>query len=65
MIFDPAHAISIAADSIEALRRPDVFRVLDAYDGEHRAAVAAYVSSNRPDLAAEVDECLNDLADDS
>ena len=62
MPFDPAHAIKIAADSIAELRRPDVFRVLDAYGGAEREAVAAYIASNRPELVAEVDECLRELS---
>ena len=62
MIFDPAHAIRIAADSIDELRRPDVYRVLDTYGGAEREAVAAYITKPRPELAEEVDECLRDLA---
>jgi hypothetical protein len=48
--------IKIAADSIEALRKQDVFRVLDTYlyDGN----LAEYISQNRPDLAEEVAELM-------
>jgi hypothetical protein len=51
--------IAIAADSIEALRRIDVYRVLDALpadnpDGMTRAALATWIVTKRPDLLQEV-----------
>ncbi|WP_208454143.1 hypothetical protein [Burkholderia gladioli] len=51
--------IAIAADSIGSLRRIDVYRVLNALvpdnvDGVTRAALASWIASMRPDLAAEV-----------
>jgi hypothetical protein len=51
--------IAIAADSITALRRIDVYRVLyslaaDNANGVTRAALATWIAQKRPDLAAEV-----------
>ena len=55
--FNPEQAIKIAADSIEQLRRVDVFRVLDAYSNKSKE-LGDYIKSKRPDLAAEVDKIL-------
>lgn len=51
--------IAIAADSIEKLRRIDVYRVLDALaadnpDGVTRAALATWIATKRPDLVPEI-----------
>lgn len=51
--------IAIATDSIEKLRRIDVYRVLDALpadnpDGLTRAALATWIVTKRPDLLQEV-----------
>lgn len=51
--------ITIAADSIEKLRRIDVFRVLSAA-GAHREGLATYIIENRPDLQREVLEVMAD-----
>lgn len=51
-------AILIAADSIEALRRSDIFRVLN--DCADRAGLAAFISAKRPEFAAEVAEIVED-----
>jgi len=53
-------AIKIAADSIEQLRRCDVFRLLDTY-ADDRQDMAEYIRHHRPDLAGEVTDCLMDL----
>lgn len=53
--------IKIAADSIQSLRKSDVFRVLEQNDANVRNELASYISVNRPDLAEEVSECLEDL----
>lgn len=45
--------ISIAADSIEQLRRVDVYRVLNSAHNQ-REALATYIIENRPDLQREV-----------
>ena len=60
---EPAFIVKIAADSISALRRPDVFRVLDSCSDAERAPTAEYIQSHRPDLAQEVTECLLDKDD--
>jgi hypothetical protein len=51
--------IAIAADSIDKLRRIDVYRVLEALaadnpDGVTRAMLATWIVTKRPDLAQEV-----------
>jgi hypothetical protein len=50
--------ITIAADSIGQLRKPDVFRVLDTYDYDEK--LAAYIIDNRPDLKDEVMEIMQE-----
>lgn len=45
--------IRIAADSIEKLRRIDVYRVLHAAEGQ-RAELAGYIIANRPEFTEEV-----------
>lgn len=54
--------IKIAADTIEALRSSDVYRVLDEAGAKARPSVAKYISTHRSDLADEVSDCLEDLA---
>jgi len=51
-------AILIAADSIESLRRSDVFRVLDCCDD--RAGLAVFISAKRPEFAAEVAQIMEE-----
>ncbi len=53
-------AIKIAANSISELRKSDVFRVLDQNGSGNRAALADYITSARPDLAAEVLEIMEE-----
>jgi hypothetical protein len=53
--------IKIAADSLQALRACDVFRVLDEAPARMRAGLADWIAAGRPDLAAECAECLADL----
>lgn len=56
---DMEQYIKVAADSIGALRRVDVYRVLvESNRIEHRAAIAAYIRAKRPDLVDEVDDVL-------
>mgnify|MGYP001161868781 CR=1 FL=1 len=53
-------AIKIAADSIQTLRKQDVYRVLDWYpqlDG-----LAQWIKDQRPDLVDEVDVVVKELA---
>lgn len=51
--------IKVAADSIEQLRKVDVYRVLvESNRAEYRQAIANYIKSKRPDLVAEVDSVL-------
>lgn len=51
--------IKVAADSIDQLRKVDVYRVLvESNRVEFRQAIASYIKSKRPDLVEEVDEVL-------
>ena len=51
-------AIKIAANSVSELRKSDVFRVLE--QNSDRAGLAAFISAQRPDLAAEVTEIMEE-----
>lgn len=53
--------VKIAADSVEKLRKSDVFRVLDECPAQKRKKLADYISTKRPDLKQEVEESLNDI----
>lgn len=55
--------IIIAADSINTLRKQDVYRVLDS-NPEHMKALANYISQHRPDLADEARDVLSELCSD-
>ncbi len=60
-MFDVAIAIKVAADDVTKLRRADVFRVLDWTPAENRQVVAEYIKKERPDLAGEVFDVLDEL----
>lgn len=53
-------AILCAADSIEKLRRCDVFRVMDESNCD-RPSLAAYICQKRPDLVDEVTAVMLEL----
>jgi N12 class adenine-specific DNA methylase len=54
--------IKIAADSVQKLRKQDVFRVIDQYEDKSvRAKSGDYIKKNRPDLADEVDSVLKEI----
>jgi hypothetical protein len=50
--------ITVAADSIEKLRKNDVLRVLES--NKRSKPLARYIADNRPDLAQEVKEVMED-----
>lgn len=53
--------IKVAADSIKALRKSDVYRVvIESTPLKDRQRLADYIKAQRPDLADEVDDCLNE-----
>ena len=52
-------AIRIAADSVQQLRKVDVYRVLETCSDAQ--SVADYIVANRPDLKSEVIECLAEM----
>lgn len=54
-------AVSVAADSIEKLRKIDVFRVLsEMKDMGVLAEGIEFLKANRPELSAEIDEILEE-----
>ena len=58
--------IKVVADSSAALRKVDVFRVIegirrDNIDGMTRESLAAWIKTERPDLADEVDAVMSEL----
>lgn len=58
---DMTRYIKMAADSIEKLRKSDVYRVLMESNGKAvRPKLANWIKVNRPDLADEVDDCLSE-----
>ena len=59
------YAIKIAADSLDQLRKSDVYRVLTENPENIRAALATYIKNGRPDLAQEVDEVLQELDEEA
>lgn len=59
-MFNPTHMIRIAADTVQELRRCDVFRVLDWY-ADMRHDFAEWIVTNRPDLADEVADVMAEL----
>ena len=61
-------AIRISADSVEQLRKIDVYRVLDSYPRVSRHSpngtakeVALYIVQHRPELRQEVVDCMSEL----
>ncbi len=58
---DMTKHIKTAADSIEKLRKSDVYRVLIESNGKAvRSKLAIWIKSKRPDLANEVDDVLSE-----
>jgi hypothetical protein len=61
-------AIRISADSVEQLRKVDVYRVLDSCPRVSRhnpngtaKVVALYIVQHRPELRQEVIDCMSEL----
>lgn len=59
-MIDPALAIKISADSIEELRKVDVYRVLSTYE-DAKMEIGQYIKENRADLAEEVESVIHEL----
>jgi hypothetical protein len=57
----PSFILKIAADSVQQLRRVDVFRVLDNCSEEEQKPVARFIVSNRPDLAGEISDYWSEV----
>jgi hypothetical protein len=61
----PENHVKIAADDISKLRKQDVHRLMENATGDRRAKMADYIRQNRPELAGEVQDSLDDLGGDS
>jgi hypothetical protein len=62
--FSPENHVKISADTIEELRRPDVFRVMEAaldFGDDQYSQMKEFILSNRPDLEKEVDSVHTEL----
>lgn len=59
-MIDPALAIKISADSIEELRKVDVYRVLSTYE-DAKIEIGQYIKENRADMAEEVESVIHEL----
>ena len=58
----PQYILKIAADDITKLRRIDVFRVLENCSPDELSNTENFITANRPELKAEVDDCLAELS---
>lgn len=60
-------SIILAANGIKRLRKPDVMRVMADFFQGHGSVVEMvdYITVNRPDLAAEVEACRLELAQEN
>ena len=54
--------IGAAADSVGALRKSDVERVISETPAHYRQSVATHIEQSRPDLAAEVKDVMSELS---
>lgn len=57
----PEQLIQLVADSVDKLRKSDVFRLFDETLPRHHSELADYIEQNRPDLKTEVEEVLAEL----
>lgn len=53
--------LPVVADSIETLRRCDVYRLLEMISRHHRSGVVDQIAKSRPDLIDEAEDCLREL----
>lgn len=54
---------AISADSVDRLRKCDVFRVMEAAaNAGDMHGYAEWLAGERPDLAAEINECAQEIA---
>lgn len=54
--------IGVAADSVGALRKSDVERVISETPAHYRQSVATHIEQSRPDLATEVKDVMSELS---
>ena len=59
------YAIKIAADSLDQLRKSDVYRVLTENPENIRSDLATYIKNGRPDLVQEVDDVIQELDEEA
>lgn len=60
-MFDPAAYCRIASDTIEHLRRCDVYRLISTCWPANRLQLVEWIKTHRPDLTDEVDSCLAEV----
>lgn len=53
--------LPVVADSIDRLRRCDVYRLLEMVAPIHRSGVVNQIEQSRPDLTDEAEACLREL----
>lgn len=63
--FNHDQHIKIAADSIDSLRKQDVYRLLESAPQEHRSSVARHIGKHRPEFLDEINESMDDLGEQS
>ena len=61
----PENHVKIAADSIQELRRGDVFRLFESAPQGRNSQLARYINKHRPDLSGEVHDVLVELGEQS
>jgi len=55
------YAVKLSADSIEQLRKQDVYRVMDSLPDQHIQSMKSWIDEKRPELSDETAEALADL----
>ena len=64
-MINPENHLKIAADTIETLRKCDVYRLLNSTRDDDIYIIAEFITENRPEFADEVAECLADILTDN
>jgi hypothetical protein len=60
-MFNPNYAVKIAADSWATLRKCDVYRLFNSHDPKHWKPLRRVLVTERPDLAEEAEDVLDEL----
>lgn len=59
--WSPAKQVKLAADSIEQLRKQDVYRLFQQCEPEHWLLLSVYLQRLRPDLITETQSCYAEM----